>query len=191
MESFYSQDELKKIGFKKIGNNVKISKKTSIYGSQFITIGDNVRIDDYCCLVANANEIIIGSNVHIAFFSILMGNAGIELGDFVGLSSRVSIYSASDDYSGNSLTNPTIPDEYKNIYTGKVKLMKHVIVGTNTTILPNLTIREGCSIGANSLIIKDTEPWSIYFGTPAKKIKERSKEILKLETKYLNENNKL
>lgn len=187
MNSFYTDEELRELSFKKIGKNVKISRKTSIYGSEFISISDNVRIDDYCCLVANKNEIRIGSNVHIAFFSILMGNAGIELYDFVGLSSRVSIYSASDDYSGNSLTNPTIPDKYKNIHSGKVILQKHVIIGTNSTILPNITIEEGCSVGANSLITKNLPAWGIYIGSPVKRIKDRSRKILDLETKFLNE----
>lgn len=36
MDSFYSETELKQIGFKFVGENVKFSKKTSIYGAEFI-----------------------------------------------------------------------------------------------------------------------------------------------------------
>ncbi|KKP59218.1 MAG: Hexapeptide repeat-containing transferase [Candidatus Magasanikbacteria bacterium GW2011_GWC2_34_16] len=187
MDSFYSADEIKAIGFKAIGENVKISRKTSIYGAEYISIGSNVRIDDFCCLVANNNEIIIGSNIHIAFFCILMGSGGIIMEDFSGLSSRVSIYSATDDYSGLTLTNPTIPEKYKHIYSGKVVLRKHVIIGTNTTILPNLEIGVGCSIGANSLVTKSLDEWGIYIGTPVKKLKDRHKDLLKLEYEFSNE----
>ncbi len=109
---------------------------------------------------------------------------GIELGDFSGLSHGVKIYSASDDYSGNALTNPTIPQEYLNLYKGRVKICKHVIIGSGTVIFPNLTIGEGCSIGANSLVNKSLEPWGIFFGSPVKRIKSRSQDLLKLERKY-------
>lgn len=185
MDSYYNEDELNKIGFKKIGNNVKVSRKTSIYGAEHISLGSNVRIDDFCCLVANENEIIIGSYVHIAFFSILMGSGGIIFEDFSGLSSRVSIYSATDDYSGRTMTNPTVPEKYKRIYSGKVILQKHVIIGTNTTILPNVTIGYGSSVGANSLVTKSLEPWGIYVGSPVKKIKDRSQELLDYERQLL------
>lgn len=181
MDSFYSIDELRKMGFKKLGDNVKISRKTSIYGASNISIGSNVRIDDYCCLVASNNEIILGSYIHIAFFCILMGSGGIEMEDFSGLSSRVSIYSATDDYSGLSLTNPTVPEKFKKIFSGKVTLKKHVIIGTNTTILPNVEIGIGCSVGANSLVTKSLDEWGVYVGTPAKKLKDRSKELLEIE----------
>ena len=45
---FFSIDELKKIGFRSVGNNANVSRKASIYGAGYIDIGDNVRIDDFC-----------------------------------------------------------------------------------------------------------------------------------------------
>ena len=60
--SYYSKDELKKIGFKSIGKNVKISTKTSIYEPEKMEIGDNSRIDDFCLL---SGKISIGKFVHI------------------------------------------------------------------------------------------------------------------------------
>ncbi len=187
MDSFYSTNELKKIGFKKIGNNVLISRKSSFYSPERILIGNNVRIDDFCILSGVIN---IGNFVHIASFSACYGgNEGIFLGDFSGLSSRVSIYSSTDDYSGESLTNPTIPEKYKSIQKGKVVLNKHVIVGTNCVILPNIILAEGSSFGAMSLIVRDSEPWSVNAGIPAKKIKNRKKNILDLEKQFLSEIN--
>lgn len=181
MSSFYSLDELKEIGFKHFGKNVKISRKCSIYMPETISIGDNVRIDDFCCLVGGEKGINIGSFVHIAFFCIILGNGGVTLKDFSGLSSRVTLYSATDDYSGASLTNPTVPKEYLNVTQGEIVLNKHVIVGTNSTILPNVAIGEGSSIGAHSLVTKDLDSWGVYVGTPAKKIKDRKKDLLEME----------
>ncbi|MEC2449247.1 acyltransferase, partial [Bacillus cereus] len=48
--SFYSQEELSEIGFLSVGENVLISKKTSIYNPGAISVGNNVRIDDFCIL---------------------------------------------------------------------------------------------------------------------------------------------
>jgi len=187
MDSFYTFDELQSLGLKAFGKNVLISRKTSIYMPENIAIGDDVRIDDYCCLVAGNKGITIGSNIHIAFHCIIIGNGGVFLEDFSGLSSRCSIYSATDDYSGKTLTNPTVPEKYKHVIEGEVYLGRHAIIGTNTTILPNVYIGEGCSVGANSLVNKNLEPWGIYFGSPAKKIKERNKDLLILEQEYLKE----
>jgi dTDP-4-amino-4,6-dideoxy-D-glucose acyltransferase len=185
MDSFYTEDELKTLGLKSYGSNVKISRKASIYTPQTISIGNDVRIDDFVCMMGGEKGIIIGSNVHITFFCILVGTGGIIMEDFSGLSSRVALYSATDDYSGESLTNPTVPLEYKKIQKGQIHLGRHVIVGTNSTILPNVTVGEGCSFGAYSLVTKNCDPWGIYVGCPVKRIKERRKTLLDLESEYL------
>lgn len=183
MNSFYSYEELKSLGFKKIGSNVNISRKTSIYGAEKMSIGNNVRIDDFCLLSGN---IEIGNNVHIAaYVSVFAGNTGIILKDFVGISSRSVVYAESDDYSGEFLTNPTVPLEYKNIQCGKVIFEKHSLVGTGCTVLPGVIVGEGASIGAMSLINKNVDSWTINIGVPVRKIKERSKKLLDLEKEYL------
>ena len=68
-----SEQQLKEVGFKSIGKNVRISDKASIYGAQGIAIGDNVRIDDFVVLSAGAGGIDIGNYIHIAVFSTLIG----------------------------------------------------------------------------------------------------------------------
>ena len=72
-----------------------------------------------------------------------------------------------------------------------VVLEKHVIVGAGSVILPNVTLKEGSSVGAMSLITKNTKEWTIYAGIPAKELKERKKELLKLEQSLLKENENL
>lgn len=183
MNSFYSVEELKEIGFKSIGEKVFISRKASIYGADKITIGNNVRIDDFCILSGN---ITIGNYVHIAAFCALFGGqSGIEFGDYTGLSSRSAIYAESDDYLGEAMTNPMIPDEYRKIEGGKVIFEKHVLVGTGCTVLPGVVIQEGTSVGSMSLINKSLDSWGVYIGIPCKKVKERSKNLLKLEEEFI------
>lgn len=127
----------------------------------------------------------LNNYIHIAVFSAIFGAGGVEIEDFSTTSSKVSIYSVSDDYSGETMTNPMIPEKYKNLQYGKVIIKKHSIVGSGTTILPGVTLEEGTSIGANSLVLKSTEPWGIYIGSPIRRLKDRKKDLLKLEKEFL------
>lgn len=181
--SFYSEEELQELGFKKVGKNVLISKKASIYGAENISIGSNVRIDDYCIL---SGCIVLENYIHVAAYSALFGGeAGIVMKDFSGLSSRCVIYAESDDYSGNYLTNPTVDEEYLKRIMGKVILNKHVIIGTGTSIMPAVEIGEGSAVGSMSLVSKSLKPWGIYVGIPCERIKDRSKRLLSLEQEFI------
>jgi acetyltransferase-like isoleucine patch superfamily enzyme len=181
-EFIYSEQELVAIGFKSLGANALISRNTCIYTPEKISIGDNVRIDDFSFLLG---EITFGNQIHVAPYCLLMGAYGIVIEDFAGISSRTSIYSATDDFGGDVLTGPTIGDEYKNVTGGPVIIKKHVIIGATTVILPDLTLGEGVSVGAHSLVTKSLAPWGIYFGCPVKRIKDREQGLLELEKKFL------
>ena len=179
MTSYYTEQELKALGLKFYGSNVKISRKASIYGAEKISIGSNVRIDDFVILSGN---IEIGSFVHIAAYSALFaGNAGIEMMDYSGLSSRVVVYAESDDYGGDYLTNPTINKEYTRIIKGKVVIKRHAIIGTSSVILPGVIIGEGVAVGSMSLVNKSLDDWTICLGIPCKSVKNRNNGLLKLE----------
>lgn len=183
MNSFYSEEELRKIGFKSVGEKVLLSKKASIYSPQYISLGNHVRIDDFCVL---SGRISIGNYIHVAVFSALFGgDAGIEIYDFANISSRVSIYAVNDDYSGETMSNPMIPEAFKNVEQKKVIIGRHTIIGATSVVLPGVKIEEGCSFGSFSLVCKSTEPWSMYAGIPCKKIKDRSKNLLSLEEQFL------
>ena len=128
----------------------------------------------------------IGRNVHIAVFcNVAGGTEGIIFDDFSGLAYGCHVFSQSDDYSGRSLTNPTVPAEFKSEIKKAIHLGRHCIVGTNSLIFPGVILGEGCSVGALSMVTKSTEDWSVYSGIPARKIKDRKKDLLALEQKYL------
>lgn len=183
MDSFYNEDELRKIGFKKIGQDVKISRKVSIYTPENISIGNHVRIDDFSIL---SGKIEIGNYVHISAYTALYGKFGIKIGDFCGCSPRTTIFSATDDFSGKYMISPLVPDEYTNLQKGRVELKDFVQIGANSIIMPNITLREGAVTGAFSFIKNDLEEWSINVGIPAKKIKERQKDVLYLSKQIVN-----
>lgn len=180
-----SQEEITSMGFSSVGKNVQISDKASFYGISRIKIGNNVRIDDFCVLSAGMGGIEIGNHIHIAIGVSLIGAGKIVIKDFANLSSRVSLYSSNDDYSGEYLTNPTVPSEFTNVTHADVYIGKHVIVGSGSVILPGVTLHDGVAVGALSLVNKDCQEFSIYIGVPAKKIKNRKRDLLKLEKTLL------
>lgn len=183
--AYYTQEELENIGFKYIGKNVKISNKASLYNTNLIEIDDNSRIDDFCVI---SGKVVIGKNVHIAPFCLIAGGEeGVFMESFSGLAYGVQVFSQSDDYSGETLTNPTIPKKFKKEYKAKVNIERHVIVGARSMIFPGVNLAEGCSIGAMTLVNKSTAPWGIYVGNPAKRLKERKKDLLILEKQFLKE----
>lgn len=176
--SYYSEEELATLGLKSYGKDVRLSRKASLYGVGGISIGNHVRIDDFCVL---SGKIEIGNYVHInPFTGVFAGEKGVFFEDFSNLASRVTIYAVSDDYSGDYLTSPLLPKEVTNIRHASVHIGKYVIIGTGSSILPGVQIGEGCAIGAMSLVKKDCSPWGIYAGVPCRFIKARSKKMLDL-----------
>lgn len=181
-----SQEAIEYMGFASVGKNVFLSDKASFYNCASISIGNNVRIDDFCVLSAGVGGISVGNNVHIAVFSSLMGAGEISLSDFCNISSRVAIYSSTDDYSGATMTNPTVPSEYTGVEHADVWLGKHVIVGTGSVILPGARLEEGVAVGALSMIKGNCSAFGIYAGVPAKRLKERKRDLLEYEKRYLS-----
>lgn len=186
MNSFYSKPELADLGLGAYGEDVFISRKSSLYSPQNIFAGSHVRIDDFTVITAGNGRIEIGNYVHIACFCVLYGASGIVLGDFTGLSARSTLYSESDDFSGESLCFPFFPKEYKAGYLrGRITLEKHAIIGASSTVLPGVTLFEGAAVGAHSLVIKPCERWTIYAGVPARAIRARSRTMFTLISNYM------
>lgn len=180
-----SRETLEGMGFAAVGQNVLISDRASFYNCARIEIGNNVRIDDFCVLSAGVGGICIGDYVHVAVYSSLIGAGRITLSDFCNISSRVAIYSSNDDYSGATMTNPTVSREYTGVMHADVFLGKHVIVGSGSVILPNVTLQEGAAVGALSLVNHDCEAFGIYAGNPARRVKERQRKLLDMEQYFI------
>ena len=183
--SFYSPDELLKMGFKKIGVNCLISKNASFYGIEKISLADFVRVDDFCIL---SGEITIGSYVHISAYCALYGAEGIVIGNFSGLSPRCTLYSSVDDFSGAYLINPMVPEEYTNVSGGKIILKDYVQLGANTITMPNITIDEGVICGAFTFVNRDLISWNMYIGIPVVFHKTRKKDLLQYASKVMEMN---
>jgi dTDP-4-amino-4,6-dideoxy-D-glucose acyltransferase len=181
-----TKEKIREMGFASIGNNVMLSEKASYYNCKNIRIGDNVRVDDFCVLSAGSGGINIGNHVHIAVNVSIIGSGLITLSDFSGISARCAIYSSNDDYSGLVLTGPTVPIEFTNVNHADVKVGRHVVIGAGSIVLPGVTLEEGVTVGALSLVKRDCQSFGIYVGVPAKRIGERKRALLELEKKLTN-----
>ena len=182
----YSREELEKIGFATLGENVLVHKTVQMFSPQSIHIGDDVRIDCFSLLSAGEDGIRIGSNVHLAAGVYIFGAGGsVVIEDFCGFSSRVTLYTASDDYSEGYLTNPTVPEDYKKITRGPVHIKKHAIMGSGSVIMPDTVIGVAAAVGALTFVNKHIGEFLIVSGNPMRIIGKRNRKILEMEEAFL------
>lgn len=184
MNSFYSNEELAQLGLGSYGKDVLISRKTSIYKPEQIFLGNHIRIEDFAILIG---PIQMGSRVHIAANVLLRSSEKfpITLEDATGLAPGVNVISTSDDYKGPFLFGPHFPAKLRNNKGGPVTIKRFVVVGINTLILPNVTLGEGSSIGAMSMVCRNTKPWKVYFGVPARPIFVRDSSIIDIYNDFI------
>ena len=177
-----SEDDIREM-FGDVGRNVLISTRAVFYEPENIRIGDDSRIDDFCLVTG---KVSLGRNVHIAAYThVAGGSAGVAFGDFSGCAYGCHVLTQSDDYSGASLTNPTIPKQFKRETFAAVSIGRHAILGTGTIVLPGCDVGDGVATGAGTVVTKPLEDWTIYVGQPARAAGPRSRELLALEAEYL------
>lgn len=184
--AFLDRATLVGMGFASLGQGVCISERASFHNCAGIALGNNVRIDDFCLLSAGPGGIVINNHIHVAAYASLIGAGKITIADFANLSSRVSIYSSNDDYSGATMTNPMIPSQFTGVTHADVHIGRHVIIGSGSIVLPGVTLEEGVAIGALSLVHQDCAAFGMYAGTPARFIKARKRDLLEQEREFLS-----
>ena len=161
---------------------VKTFEYTKIIGLENIEFGKYIIVDDFVLIYAK-EKIKIGNFVHIASFTSISGGGELIVEDFAAISSGCRIVTGTDDFKEYGFGNSTISDEFRNVTRGKIHIGKFVIIGGNSVVLPGVTIGEGASVGAGSVVTKDLEPWGIYIGN--KRIGWRNRdEVLKNHEKF-------
>ncbi len=146
---WFTWNELFALGFTYVGKNARVSRKCSLYGITG-SIGEHVRVDDFCILKGN---ITLDDYVHIAAFCMISGaHAPVMIGRHVGISTRLSLFTASDDYSANTLGGPTTPREYTTQIVGPVSIGTGTMIGAHCVILPDTWIGRGASVGSGCII---------------------------------------
>lgn len=182
--AWIGDERLREMGFAQVGAGALISDKASFHNCAKIRIGARTRIDDFVVVSAGEGGIELGSNVHVAVFCSLIGKASIRLGDYANLSSRVAVYSSSDDFSGASMTNPTVSEHYTDVLHAPVAIGAHVIVGSGSVVLPGVTLETGVAIGALSLVRHSCEAFTAHAGNPLRRLGERRRDLLELQQRF-------
>jgi len=172
---------------KRLGKNVIIGKTARIRHPELCFIGDKSIIDDF---VYVSTKLKVGFNTHIASNVTIAGgkNFTFSIGDFCSVSAGTKIWCNSNDYINDLIA--ILPHKVKTYsIEGDVIMEDFTGVGSNSVILPNVTVSEGASIGAISLVKPNTilKPWTYYAGIPAKPIKKRNKKQVVKQIKKMND----
>jgi galactoside O-acetyltransferase len=185
--SYLDSEALRNLGFAGVGDHVLIHATCVMVGLENIRIGSRVRVDAFASLVAASGTISVGNHVHISGQTFLSASNGITIGDFVSVSHGVRLYTRNDDYTGEALTGPTVPAKYLNLDEGPIHIGRHAIIGAGSVVLPNVSIGDGSTVGALSLVKESLDSWGIYGGIPARKLRDRSRKLLQMEAQLLAE----
>ena len=173
---------------KKLGKNSIIGKTVRIRYPELVSIGDNCIIDDFTYI---STQLTLENYSHISSGCKFIGGkkSSVTMDLLSTTAPNVVLAAGNDDYV-SGIGSPLVPNEFKgNSVYGQIHLNELTIIGSNSVILPNVSVGEGSTLGALSLANQDMESWSVYAGIPAKKIKNRKKdEILKLRDKFLSQN---
>jgi galactoside O-acetyltransferase len=167
-----TDDELAKI-FGRVGREPKVSRGVTVFGPpENIRLGDNVRIDHGVAILAGSGFLEIGSHVHISLGCSLLCTGGITIGDFTAIGFGGRILTASDDFSGEFLIGPMYGEGFTNVKKAAVTMERGAVLGVGCTVMPGVTMGKFSAAGANSLVRKDTRPFTVVFGSPAREAKQ-------------------
>lgn len=127
-----------------------------------------------------SNCISLAKGVVLNIYCFLDGSAPIEIGEGVRFGPYVKVLTGTHVYAQSVLRRGPLS---KNLARA-VRIERGCWVGMNSTILPGVTIAEGCVIGACSLVTRSTEPNGLYLGNPARRVKDLSIEDDRFEESY-------
>jgi acetyltransferase-like isoleucine patch superfamily enzyme len=150
-----------------------------------IRIGDRVTIGKYA-IIRPANMyggdigegLHIGDNSNVGPYSYIGCSGYVEIGDNVMISPRVSIYAENHNYPLTS-----IPIKDQGVTRSFVKIEDDCWIAANSVILAGVTIGRGSVVAAGSVVTKDVPPYSIVAGVPAKVIKQRKKDSIRISSR--------
>ncbi len=177
-----------------MGENVQIGCGVKIVNPQFISLGDNVSIDDHCALIARSERGItlaegvnlkygvyldtenktgyldIGARVYLGTGCCLHGHQGVEIGDDTLLAQNITITPFSHKFE-----DPSIPIIKQGGHSRKITIGRDCYLGKCVCVLWSADIGDGSVIGSGSVVVKPIPPYSVAVGVPARVIRQRGK----------------
>lgn len=119
-------------------------------------------------IIVHSDRIKVGKNFGVNSGTYINGVGEIEIGNYVLLGNNVTISSGVHPIEGDTPTifeRKTIPK--------KIIIEDDVWIGAGAIIMPGVKLAKGTVVGANSIVTKDTEEYSVVIGSPAKMIRKR------------------
>lgn len=147
-----------------IGKKFHAGKGVSLWAKNFIQIGNHVYLGRNTQIGCNT---IIGDYVIFGSYVSLIGRYDHNYHQ-VGVPVRIASEIRDKDYNWKGLDS-------------NIEIGNDVWVGHRSIVLSGVKIGDGSIIAAGSLVTKDVEPYSIYGGVPAKKIRDRFDSIAQLD----------
>jgi acetyltransferase-like isoleucine patch superfamily enzyme len=158
------------------GKDAMVYPTAKIIRPENLWLGDHSTIDDFVFLNAGAGT-RIGRYVHIASHASIIGGGMLEVGDYGVVATGARVLTATDTYRDGHRMSTHLPDEYRNVYTAPVNIERDAFVGANAVVFPGVTIGEGAVVGAGAVVTSDLDPWTVYVGAPARRLKERPRPL--------------
>lgn len=151
-----------------LGNNCEVDPSSSINN---IIIGDNVKISKRCSVFGNPeNPLYIGDNTYIGMNTAIVGYArSIRIGKYVSIAQNVNIMSGSGP--NNEIMQRIFPSHREPVVIDDL-----CWIGASAIIMPGVTLGKACVVGANSYVTKSFDDYSVIGGTPAKLIRKLTNE---------------
>jgi acetyltransferase-like isoleucine patch superfamily enzyme len=181
---FLPREVLETLGFARLGEDVLIHPTAVIVDCSKISLGSRVRIDPFV-IISTRGKVEFGNNIHIGGHSVIAGHADVRFEDFVSISHYVGIFTTSDSFSGRALSHPTVAGGAAGARSKAISFGRHSGVGAGSLVLPGARFAEGSALGAMSRVGRPLKPWTTYAGVPARRLRERRRDVLLDEQKYL------
>lgn len=136
----------------------------SVRGSR-IVIGDSSVVDSFVKVkpAGGLGDLIIGSRVMINSGCVLYTGNGISIGDDVAIAGNCTLAPVNHEYANKDLP---INQQGFRPSKGGIVIEKDVWIGANCVILDGAILRQGCVVGAGSVVRGILDPYSIYAGYP-------------------------
>ncbi|MER2604300.1 MAG: acyltransferase [Siculibacillus sp.] len=152
-----------------IGARTRIASTARIHpGDGEIVIGKSCEIQTGALIYAYDGYVRIGDNVSVQPYSILFGGGGLTIGNDVRIACHVTIIPANHRFEDRDR-----PIRTQGMVPGPIVIEDDVWIGAGVRVTAGVRIARGCVIAANAVVTRDTEPFGVYGGVPARRIKER------------------
>lgn len=138
----------------------------------FIAFPKNMTLREFAFLDKNviimSKQSYIGRRVHIAPNVFVSGGGVFKASDYSCIAANSQLITSTEVLKdGARCSGPMVSAEQRNVHRGTIILEEDVFVGANATILTDVTLAQGCVVGAGVTIAKNTEKWGIYVGERA------------------------